>query len=125
MGISDASYHVPIQSKFDLMAQRKWASDRLKWRDKSRFARDQPKDEHLLCSLIPAVAALTNLIVDSASAGTVNAVWNSATDAPVTANGYTAAGRTVSFTLQLRPGNGRRPDGGKQHRAAVHRRHLR
>ena len=41
-----------------------------------------------------------------ASAGTVNAVCNSATDVPVTASGYTATGNTVNFTLNFAPATG-------------------
>ena len=41
-----------------------------------------------------------------ASAETVNAIWNSATDVPVTANGYTSTGNTVNFTLNFAPDTG-------------------
>src|SRR5512137_2634034 len=41
-----------------------------------------------------------------ASAATVNAVYNSAADVPVTANGYTATGNTVNFTLNFAPATG-------------------
>ena len=41
-----------------------------------------------------------------ASADTVNAVWNSAADVPVTASGYTATGNTVNFTLNFAPATG-------------------
>ncbi len=41
-----------------------------------------------------------------ASAATVDAVWNSAADVPVTANGYTATGNTVDFTLNYAPETG-------------------
>ncbi|HOX56872.1 MAG TPA: cell wall anchor protein [Candidatus Paceibacterota bacterium] len=39
-------------------------------------------------------------------ADTVNAVWNSTTDVPVTADGYAATGNTVSFTLNFAPETG-------------------
>ena len=54
---------------------------------------------------IPATAALASfcLSAELAWAGTVNAVWNSAADVPVTANGYTATGNTVNFTLNFAP----------------------
>src|ERR1017187_8582780 len=41
-----------------------------------------------------------------ASATTVNAVYNSATDVPVTAVGYTASGKTMNFTLNFAPVTG-------------------
>jgi hypothetical protein len=41
-----------------------------------------------------------------ASASTVNAIYNSATDVPVTASGYWAAGNTVNFTLNFAPVTG-------------------
>jgi hypothetical protein len=51
------------------------------------------------------IAALC-LVSGMASADTVNALWNTATDVPVTANGYTATGNTVNFTLNFAPGTG-------------------
>jgi alpha-tubulin suppressor-like RCC1 family protein len=41
-----------------------------------------------------------------ASADTVNAIYNSATDVPVTTNSYTATGNTVNFTLNFAPATG-------------------
>jgi alpha-tubulin suppressor-like RCC1 family protein len=41
-----------------------------------------------------------------AAGATVNAVWNSATNVPVTAYGYTATGKTVNFTLSFAPDTG-------------------
>ena len=41
-----------------------------------------------------------------ASAGTVQAIYNSPTDVPVTANGYQASGNTVTFTLNFAPDTG-------------------
>jgi alpha-tubulin suppressor-like RCC1 family protein len=41
-----------------------------------------------------------------ASADTVNAIYNSATDVPVTTNSYTATGNTVNFTLNFAPAVG-------------------
>jgi alpha-tubulin suppressor-like RCC1 family protein len=41
-----------------------------------------------------------------ASAASVNAIWNSATDVPVTGNGYTATGNTISFTINFAPATG-------------------
>jgi alpha-tubulin suppressor-like RCC1 family protein len=57
---------------------------------------------------IPAVLTLAvfGLVCPVASADTVNAVFNSAADVPVTANGYTAAGNTVNFTLNFAPAPG-------------------
>ena len=54
---------------------------------------------------ILALAALC-LASSLASAETVNAIYNSATDVPVTANGYTATGNTVNFTLNFAPATG-------------------
>ena len=53
-----------------------------------------------------AVAAL-GLFMATATAATVDATWASANDVPVTANGYTAAGNTVNFTLNFAPSPGR------------------
>ena len=57
--------------------------------------------------ILRAVAlAAFGLVATVATAGTVNAVWNSATDVPVTASGYTATGNTVNFTLNFAPATG-------------------
>lgn len=42
----------------------------------------------------------------AAHAVEVNATWNSATDVPLTASGYTATGNTVNFTLNFAPVTG-------------------
>ena len=57
---------------------------------------------------LPVAIALVAffLAISRASAATVNAVWNSATDVPITANGYTATGNTVNFTLNCAPVTG-------------------
>ena len=57
---------------------------------------------------IPAAAALAAFCLAArlASASTVQAVYNSATDVPVTADGYTASGKTVNFTLNFAPVTG-------------------
>jgi alpha-tubulin suppressor-like RCC1 family protein len=52
------------------------------------------------------ILAAVGLISSAASAGTVNAIYNSAADVPVTANGYTATGNTVNFTLNYAPATG-------------------
>src|SRR6185369_169523 len=57
---------------------------------------DSMRDLHSLLRLI-ALAAFGLVAADS-SADTVNAVWNSPADVPVTANGYGGAGNTVNFT---------------------------
>ena len=49
-----------------------------------------------VCALVPSVA----------SAATVNATYNSATDVPVTASGYTVTGNTVNLTLNFAPATG-------------------
>src|ERR1039458_4748208 len=53
----------------------------------------------------PASAALAAFCCAArlASASTVNPVYNSATDVPVTAVGYTASGKTMNFTLNFAP----------------------
>src|ERR1035441_9942541 len=57
---------------------------------------------------IPAAAALAAFCFAArlASASTVNAVYNSAPDVPVTAVGYTASGKTMNFTLNFAPVTG-------------------
>jgi alpha-tubulin suppressor-like RCC1 family protein len=57
---------------------------------------------------IPAAAALAAfcLAAQLASASTVHAIYNSATDVPVTAVGYTASGKTMNFTLNFAPVTG-------------------
>ena len=52
---------------------------------------------------LTAIIAALGLLPAVAAAVTVNAVWNSATDVPVTAYGDYATGRTVSFTLNFAP----------------------
>ena len=52
-----------------------------------------------------AVAAF-GLLSSTASAETVNAIYNSAADVPVTATNYTAASNTVNFTLNFTPATG-------------------
>ena len=42
----------------------------------------------------------------TAPAGVVNATYNAASEVPVTANGYTATGNTVNFTLSFAPATG-------------------
>jgi alpha-tubulin suppressor-like RCC1 family protein len=51
---------------------------------------------------LTAVSLFSNIV----AADTVIASYNSATDVPVTANGYTATGNTVSFTLNFAPDTG-------------------
>ena len=43
------------------------------------------------------------LAVSLASAGTVEAVYNSATDVPITTSSYSASGNTIHFTLNFAP----------------------
>jgi alpha-tubulin suppressor-like RCC1 family protein len=64
--------------------------------------------KHFIRTLLPSATALTVFSVtqSSASAATVNAVWNSAADIPVTASGYTATGNTLSFALNFAPATG-------------------
>jgi alpha-tubulin suppressor-like RCC1 family protein len=57
---------------------------------------------------IPGAVALAafGLAANVASADTLNAIYNSATDVPVTASSYTATGNTVNFTLNYAPATG-------------------
>src|ERR1017187_4591297 len=50
--------------------------------------------------------AALGILSSVAPAATVDATYNSATDVPVTASGYTATGNTVSFTLNFAPATG-------------------
>jgi hypothetical protein len=50
--------------------------------------------------------AALGILSSVAPAATVDATYNSATDVPVTASGYTATGNTVSFTLNFAPVTG-------------------
>ena len=63
---------------------------------------------HIIRIRISVAAALAafGLAGSLASAAILNAVFNSATDVPVTANGYTAASNTVSLTLNFAPATG-------------------
>ena len=56
--------------------------------------------------LTPAVLVAASLAATAAAADTLNAVFNSAADVPVTADTYTAAGNTVDFTLNFAPATG-------------------
>ena len=59
-----------------------------------------------LASFTVAVFCSLAFLSSSAWAVVVNATFNAATDVPVTANGYTALGNTVSFTLGFVPDTG-------------------
>jgi alpha-tubulin suppressor-like RCC1 family protein len=52
------------------------------------------------------VLSAFGLLSTTASAATVSAVWNSAADVPVTANGYSATGSMINFTLNFAPATG-------------------
>lgn len=56
--------------------------------------------------IISAAIAAFVLVCTVASADTVDAMYNSAMDVPVTASGYTATGNTVTFTLNFAPATG-------------------
>ncbi len=56
--------------------------------------------------IISAAIAAFVLVCTVASAATVDATYNAATDVPVTASGYTATGNTVNFTLNFAPATG-------------------
>ena len=70
--------------------------------------RNMKTTRHQTCAgmLGAIVLSVVGLLSNIASAATVNAVWNSAADVPVTANGYTATGNTVNFTLNFTPATG-------------------
>jgi alpha-tubulin suppressor-like RCC1 family protein len=57
-------------------------------------------------ALVAVMLAALCLAARLASADTVNAVFNSATDVPVTTNSYTATSNTVNFTLNYAPATG-------------------
>ena len=61
--------------------------------------------KHFIRTAISGVVALAAfpLVSAIAPAATVNAIYNSATNVPVTASSYTATGNTVSFTLNFAP----------------------
>src|ERR1035437_8642406 len=60
-----------------------------------------------LIGILRAVAlAAFGLASASATGATLNAIYNSAADVPVTASGYAATGNTVSFTLSFAPATG-------------------
>ncbi len=59
-----------------------------------------------LCARAVAALAAFGLAAHIAAAATVDATYNSASDVPVTANGYTATGNTVNFTLNFAPDTG-------------------
>jgi alpha-tubulin suppressor-like RCC1 family protein len=50
--------------------------------------------------------AAFGLVSTVATAGTVNAIYNAATDVPVTASDYTATGNSLNFTLNYAPATG-------------------
>jgi len=64
--------------------------------------------KHFIRTLIPGAVALATFALNStvAPAATVDAIYNSATDVPVTASSYTATGNTVNFTLNFAPDTG-------------------
>ena len=64
--------------------------------------------KHFILSWILSAVALAafGLVSTVASADTVDATYNAATDVPVTASGYTATGNTVNFTLNFAPATG-------------------
>ena len=60
-----------------------------------------------LTEILRAVAlAAFALASTNATGATLNAIFNSAADVPVTASGYTATGNTVNFTLNYAPATG-------------------
>ena len=78
------------------------------WPEVNAQARTSNRLQHLLGTgilLTAALAAVGPLSV-VAPAATVNAIYNSATDVPVTANGYTATGNAVDFSLNYAPATG-------------------
>ena len=67
-----------------------------------RTERSCPCAEHL----VAVALAVFSLAGRMAQADTVSAIYNSATDVPVTATNYTATGNTVNFTLNFPPATG-------------------
>ncbi len=64
---------------------------------------EHPNRTGIPCRVVLAVFFLAARL---AWADALNAVWNAATDVPVTASGYTATGNTVNFTLNFAPVTG-------------------
>ena len=64
--------------------------------------------KHIIRRSIPHAVALAAFVLVStlAQAATVDVIYTSATDVPVTANGYTAIGNTINFTLNCAPTTG-------------------
>src|ERR1035437_8519555 len=64
--------------------------------------------KHYMRMRIPGVVTLVafGLFSTLATAATVDAIYNSATDVPVTASGYTVTGNTINFTLNFAPATG-------------------
>ena len=56
--------------------------------------------------LVATALVFSALLPTTTHAEVVNAVWNAATDIPVTASGYTASGNTISFALNFGPAVG-------------------
>jgi alpha-tubulin suppressor-like RCC1 family protein len=78
------------------------------WPEVNAQARVRKQLQYLFRTSIVVAAALTTvgLLCSVAAADTVNAIYNSATDVPVTANGYTATCNSVNFTLNFAPTTG-------------------
>jgi hypothetical protein len=57
-------------------------------------------------TLSTVALSVFTLVSTVANAATVNAVWNSAADVPVTASGYTATGNIVNLALNFAPDTG-------------------
>ena len=77
-------------------------------KDLSRINHQHRKDMTMKSCMQTLAAALTamGLAATIATADTVNAVYYSATDVPVTTNSYTASGNTVYFALNFVPPTG-------------------
>jgi hypothetical protein len=71
----------------------------------ARTQRTKPIAYSLRIRVLTAVALTTvGLTSMVAAADTVNAIYKSATDVPVPANGYKATGNTVTFAVNFAPG---------------------
>jgi alpha-tubulin suppressor-like RCC1 family protein len=60
----------------------------------------------ILTSVQVVTLGISCLISTTALAGTIDAIYNSETDVPLTASGYTATSNTVNFTLNFPPATG-------------------
>src|SRR6476661_6986482 len=69
------------------------------WRPSMNLAMIVKTRRLIKSCLVTACSALVLLVLSPLQAATVDAIWNSASDVPVTAAGYAATGSSINFTL--------------------------